>query len=84
MSICAVPAAALEVLEISSYIRGYHTYMWNPGQGQMLLVKWEPTNNKEEKAVGVFLEYVVVGHVPTILHNDFLIFCKSDVKKDFV
>ena len=52
-------AADLEVLEIRSHIRG-------PVQGQTLLVKREPTSAKDKNAVGVFLEDVVVGHVP---HN---------------
>ena len=59
-------AAVIEVLEIPSYIRGYHAYMsiWNPVLGQMLLR--EPTIRKDRNAVGLFLEDVVVGHVP---HN---------------
>ena len=60
--------ADLEVLEICSYVRGYHAYMdiWTPVQGQTLLVRREPANSKDNNAVGVFLEYVIVGHVP---HN---------------
>ena len=58
--------AELQVLEISSFIRGYHAYMdiWTPTQGQVLLVKREPTNSEDSNAVGVFQEDVIVGHVP--------------------
>ena len=41
-----VSTNALEVLRISSYIRGYHAYMdvWTPVQDEMLILKREPTN----------------------------------------
>ena len=51
--------AHLEVLEIHSYIRGYHAYMnvWNPVVGQTLLVKREPTNSKDKnRGAGYGLE----------------------------
>ena len=58
--------ADLEVLEICSYVRGYHAYMdiWTPIEGQTLLVRREPTNSEDNNAVGVFLEDVIVGHFP--------------------
>ena len=76
-------AADLEVLEIPSYIRGYHAYMgvWNPVQGQTLLVKQEPTNSKDRYVVGVFLEDVVVGHVPHNLAPRLYQFLRRDVNK---
>ena len=40
--------------------------MWTPVLGQTLLVKQEPTNNKDKNVVAVYLEDVVAGHVP---HN---------------
>ena len=78
-------AADLEVLEIRSHIRGYHAYMgiWNPVQGQTLLVKREPTNAKDKNAVGVFLD-VVVGHVPHNLALRLSQFLQRDVNKAFV
>ena len=78
-------AAVIEVLEIPSYIRGYHAYMsiWNPVLGQMLLVKREPTNRKDRNAVGLFLEDVVVGHVPHNLAPQFSQFLRRDVNKAF-
>ena len=56
----------VEVLEIHSYIRGYHAYigLWNPTVGEVLLVKPEPTNEKDANAVAVLKEDSIVGHVP--------------------
>ena len=77
--------ADLEVLEIHSYVRGYHAYMdvWTPIQGQILLVRREPTNIKDKNAVGVFLEDVIVGHVPHNLATRFSQFLQRDVNKAF-
>ena len=77
--------ADLEVLEIRSYVRGYHAYMdvWTPIQGQILLVRREPTNIKDKNAVGVFLEDVIVGHVPHNLATRFSQFLQRDVNKAF-
>ena len=37
-----------QVLEINSYIRGYHAYMdtWDPALGQELILKPEPITTK--------------------------------------
>ena len=77
--------ADLEVLEISSYIRGYHAYrdIWNPIPGQSLLVRQEPTNSHDGNAVGVFFEDVIVGHVPHNLAQRFSQFLRRDVNKAF-
>ena len=77
--------ADLEVLEIRSYVRGYHAYMdvWTPIQGQILLVRREPTNIKDKNAIGVFLEDVIVGHVPHNLATRFSQFLQRDVNKAF-
>ena len=47
---------SLEILEVLSYIRGYHAYMgvWSPVQGQTLLLKREPTNAKDDGNFGNF------------------------------
>ena len=65
--------ADLEALEICSYVRGYHAYMdiWIPFQGQTLLVKREPMNSNDNNAVRIFLEDVIVGHVPYNLAPQF-------------
>ena len=45
----------LELLEIQSYIRGYHAYKdsWTPVLGETLLVLREKTNPKDKNAVAV-------------------------------
>ena len=77
--------ADLEVLEICSYVRGYHAYMdiWTPIEGQTLLVRREPTNSEDNNAVGVFLEDVIVGYVPRNLAPRFSQFLRRDVNKAF-
>ncbi len=68
-----VTATELQVLEIDSYIRGYHAYtdVWVPMVGESLLVKPEPANAKDKKAVAILKETTIVGHVPhkTWLHG---------------
>ena len=76
----------IEGLEIRSHIVGYHAYMgiWDPVPGQTLLVKREPTNPKEKNAVAVYLEGVVVEHVPHNLVPRLSEFLQRDVNKAFV
>ena len=50
-------------MEIRSYVRGYHTYS-DSTIGEVLLIKPEPTNEKDSNAVAVFKEDMTVGHVP--------------------
>ncbi len=71
-----VTAAGLQVLEIISYVRGYHAYMedWTPTIGESLLVKPEPTNAKDNKAVAVLKD---VGHVPYNLASRLFKFLRS-------
>ena len=57
--------------------------IWTPIQGQTLLVRQEPTNSKDNNAVGVFLEDVIVGHVPYNLAPRFSQFLQRDVNKAF-
>ena len=78
-------ATGIEVLEIPSYISGYHAYvsMWTPVLGQTLLLKREPTNNKDKNAVAVYLEDVVVGHVPHNIAPRYSQFLLRDVNKAF-
>ena len=77
--------AELEVLEICSYVRGYHAYMdvWTPIQGQTLLVRREPTNSKDKNAVSVYLEDMIVGHVPQNLAARLSLFLRRDMNKAF-
>ena len=83
--VASLAVANLEVLEIRSYVRGYHVYMniWTPFLGQILLVRREPTNSKDKNAVGVFLEDAIVGHVPHNLAPRMSQFLQRDVNKAF-
>ena len=78
-------SSGLEVLEIASYIRGYHAYkdVWTPVLGETLLVKREPTNVKDNDAVAICLEDSIVGHVPFNLAASFSHFLRRDVNKAF-
>ena len=80
-----VVSESLEVLHISSYIRGYHAYMevWTPVQDEMLILKREPTNVADRNAVAVFKEDQVVGHVPFNLAPSISLFLKRDINKAF-
>ncbi len=78
-----VTAAGLQVLEITSYVRGYHAYMedWTPTIGESLQVKPEPTNAKDNKAVAVPKDNLVVGHVPYNLASRLFQFLRRDVEQ---
>ena len=80
-----VVSESLEILRISSYVRGYHAYMevWTPVQDEMLLLKREPTNVADRNAVAVFKEDQVVGHVPFNLAPSISLFLKRDINKAF-
>ena len=77
--------ADLEVLEIVSYIRGYHAYkdVWTPVLGECLLVKHEPTNIKDSNAVAVCLETTIVGHAPFNLSASLSHYLRWEVNKAF-
>ena len=50
-----------------SVIRGHHVYkaIWTPAVGEVLLVRKEPANTHDRKAVAIIsLEETIVGHVP--------------------
>ena len=48
----------LQVLEIFSFLRGYHAYMeiWTPVEGEILVAKIEPTNRHDILAVAIYRE----------------------------
>ena len=52
-----------QVLEINSYIRGYHAYMdtWDPALGQELILKPEPITTKTNTQLQF---WKIVGYVP--------------------
>ncbi len=70
-----VTATELQVLEIDSYIRGYHAYtdVWVP----------MPANAKDKKAVAILKETAIVGHVPQNLAPRLFQFLRRDVNKAF-
>ena len=55
-----------DYLEVSSYVRGYHVYKdyWEPRIGETLLLRREPHNDRDRRAVAVMKEQGIVGHVP--------------------
>ena len=69
----------LQVLEINSYIRGYHAYqdVWTPVLNESLLVKREPNNIIDSNAVAVYQDDLIVGHVPYNLAPSFSFFCRE-------
>ena len=75
----------VQILEIQSYIRGYHAYMevWTPTIGEILLVKSEPTNCQDSKAVAILKENVTIGHVPQNIAPRLFHFLRRDVNKAF-
>jgi hypothetical protein len=75
--------ASQVVSRASGGAAGPYPSIWNPVLGQTLLVKREPTNSKDRNAVGLFLEDVVVGHVPHNLARRFSKFLRRDVNKAF-
>ena len=80
-----ITATELQVLEVNSYIRGYHVYVdiWAPTVGESLLVKPEPTNPNNKKAVAVLKDATIVGHVPKNLAPRLFLFLRRDVNKAF-
>ena len=79
-----VSGSGQDVLEICSYVRGYHEYsdLWTPTIGQVLRVKPEPTNEKDWNAVAVFKEDMIVRHVPRNLSPRLFQFLRRDVNKE--
>ena len=73
------------VVEICSYIRGYHVYMdiWDAVVGQELLLKREPDNSEDSHAVAVRDEEVVVGHIPYNLAPIVERFLRREANKGF-
>ena len=65
-----------------SVVRGHHIYksVWTPVVGQQLPVLREPGNPHDNRAVAVFLDGSVIGHVPRELSKMFWFFLKHDGK----
>ena len=77
----AVSGSGLEVFEIHSYIHAY-IGLWTPTIGEVLLVKPEPTNEKDSNAMAVLKEDSIVGHVPRNLSLRLFHFLRRDVNKE--
>ena len=62
---------SLYVLEIPSYVRGYHAYKdnWNPVVGETLVLRREPTNMVDKHTVAVVKDGIVVGHIQWATYN---------------
>ena len=77
------PIAAADVIEIHSYVRGYHAYQdkWLPVKGDVLLLAREPTNATDKLAVAVIKSGDVVGHVPYNLAPTLSQFLRRDFNK---
>ncbi len=67
-------------------IRGFHEYRqsWQPVVGENLILKNEPTNEKDRLAVFVKKEQEVVGHVPRNLATIFHHFLNRELNNGFV
>ena len=61
-----VVGTSIRVLELDSYVRGYHAYkdMWNPALGDVLPLERELTNPKDKFSVALMKGSTVVGHIP--------------------
>ena len=83
--VCQIVGENLKLLQISSYVRGYHAYMelWTPVQDETLILKREPTNVADKNTVEVHKEDQVVGHVPFNLAPSISLFLKRDINKAF-
>ena len=79
------PQTDLSLAEFDSFIRGFHVYkdVWTPVVGEMLLLKWEPTNAVDYCAVGVYKESELVGHVPFNISSVISQFLRRDCNKGF-
>ena len=80
------PSVSFTVAEFNSFIRGYHAYrdIWIPVQGEVLILRREPTNEKDKSAVAIHKEGDVVGHVPYNISSLLSNFLTREYNKGFV
>ena len=80
--VCAVE---LEMLEIKSFVRGFHAYkdIWTPEEGERFNLIREPENINDKYAVSVLKDGLIVGHVPYNLAPRISQFLKRDINKAF-
>ena len=65
-----------------SVVRGHHVYksVWTPIVGERLPVLREPDNPHDNRAVAVYLDGNIVGHVPRELSKIFWFYLKHGGK----
>ncbi len=78
--------SSLNFTELQSYIRVQHVYkdVWTPVVGEVLLLKREPDNVRDNCAVAVLKEGQVVGHIPYNISAIVSHFLSRDYNKAFV
>lgn len=81
----SLPPSSFESFEFNSFIRGYHAYgdIWELYIGETLLLKREPTNEKDRSDVAVTKEIEVVGHVPFNISSTLSMFLRQECTKGF-
>ena len=75
----------LAVVELNSFIRGYHAYkdVWDPFIGEKLVLRREPENVKDRSAVCVQKDGETVGHIPFNISNVVSHFLRREFNKGF-
>ena len=83
--IATTDSSKIAVLELNSFIRGYHAYldMWTPFIGEGLLLRREPENVKDRSAVSVQKDGETVGHIPFNISNAVSHFLRREFNKGF-
>ena len=75
----------LAVMELNSFIRGYHAYknVLTPFIGEKLLLRREPENVVDRSAVSVLNDGETVGHIPFNICNAVSHFLRREFNKGF-
>ena len=70
----------MNCVEFKSFVRGYHAYtsVWTPVVDEILELIREPNNVKDNQAVAVVKDSVVVGHLPKRLAPTVFLFLSRD------
>ena len=81
-----VSVSASYILEIDSFVRGYHAYqdIWQPTVGDILPLRREPSNDKDSLAVSIIKNGNIVGHMPCNLAPLVSYFLMREVNKGLV
>ena len=77
---------SLNVAEVQSYVRGYHTYkdIWTPYIREVLPLRHEPDIITNPSAGAVIRGGEVVGHIPCNMASVVPRFLRRDMNKAFV